>query len=286
MKAPAALAAPARLHRETPDRGLRRVDPVMGTVVTIDVRDPGVDPAAADAALVYLHDIDARFSPFRPESEVSRLARGEIREDECSPDLRHVLSLCEDLRRTSDGYFDIRGHRPDGLLDPCGMVKGWAVEEASRIIEAAGARDYFINAGGDVIAAGGPEPGGSWRVGIRHPREVDRLAAVLAVRDRPIAHGPATDGAAVAHGGRARPHVGGRLCDGRIRDGGGRDRLGGPARGLRRVRDHRRRSHTLDRRSRQAAGMIVACARDTRATVGPWLERHQGGRGAPAPHRG
>jgi thiamine biosynthesis lipoprotein len=187
MNAPTALTAPARLHREAADRGLHRVEPVMGTVVTIDVRDHDVDPGAVGAALAYLHDIDARFSPFLPDSEVSRLARGEIREDECSTDLRHVLSLCEDLRRTSDGYFDIRGHRPDGLLDPCGMVKGWAVEEASRIIEAAGARDYFINAGGDVIAAGGPEPGGSWRVGIRHPRESDRLAAVLAVRDRAVA---------------------------------------------------------------------------------------------------
>jgi thiamine biosynthesis lipoprotein len=159
----------------------------MGTVVTIDVRAPDADPAGVSAALAYLHDIDARFSPFLPDSEVSRLARGEIREDECSTDLRHVLALCEDLRRTSDGYFDVRRHRPDGLLDPCGMVKGWAVEEASRILEAAGARDYFINAGGDVIAAGGPVPGGAWRVGIRHPREADRTAAVLAVRDRAVA---------------------------------------------------------------------------------------------------
>jgi len=187
MNGPGTIAAPAGPLLEAPNRGPLRVERVMGTVVTIDVRDPGVDPAAADAALAYLHDIDARFSPFRPDSEVSRLARGEIREDECSTDVRHVLALCEDLRRTSDGYFDIRGHRPDGLLDPCGMVKGWAVEEASRILEAAGASDYFINAGGDVIAAGGSVPGGAWRVGIRHPREVDRLAAVLAVRDRAVA---------------------------------------------------------------------------------------------------
>jgi FAD:protein FMN transferase len=159
----------------------------MGTVVTIDVRDPGVDPAAVDEAFAYLHDIDARFSPFRHDSEVSRLARGEIGEGACSADLRLVLALSEDLRRTSGGFFDIRGHRPDGVLDPCGMVKGWAVEEASLRLDAAGATDYFINAGGDVVAAGGPEPGRAWRVGIRHPFEADRLAAVLAVRDRSVA---------------------------------------------------------------------------------------------------
>jgi FAD:protein FMN transferase len=193
-------AEPTRSTR----RGPFRVDRVMGTVVTIDVRDPGVDRAAVDGAFAYLHDVDARFSPFRPGSEVSRLAHGEIDEDACSPDLRHVLALCDDLRRTSGGFFDIRRHRLDGLLDPCGMVKGWAVEEASMLLEAAGATDYFIGAGGDIVAAGGPAPDRPWRVGIRHPFEADRVAAVLEVRDR----GVATSGA-YERGDHIRdPHTG------------------------------------------------------------------------------
>jgi len=159
----------------------------MGTVVTIDVRDPAVDPAVLDVAVAYLHDVEARFSTYRADGEVSRLGRGELREDECSADVRHVLALSEELRRTSDGHFDIRRHRADGVLDPSGLVKGWSIEEASLLLEAGGARNYAINAGGDIIARGEPEPGRAWRVGIRHPRITDRLAATLWVRDLAVA---------------------------------------------------------------------------------------------------
>jgi thiamine biosynthesis lipoprotein len=159
----------------------------MGTVVTIDVRDTAVDPAVLDVAVAYLHDVEARFSTFRADTEISRLGRGELREEQCSPDVRHVLALCEDLRRTSGGHFDVRRHRADGVLDPSGLVKGWSIEEASLLLEAGGARNYAINAGGDIIARGEPEPGRPWRVGIRHPRIADRLAATLQVRDLAVA---------------------------------------------------------------------------------------------------
>ena len=72
-------------------------------------------------------------------------------------------------------------------LDPSGYVKGWAVEEAAWRLDDAGARDYLINAGGDVVARGEATPGHRWRVGIRHPDEPDKVAAVLAVRDGAVA---------------------------------------------------------------------------------------------------
>lgn len=168
-------------------RDLHRVEQVMGTVVSVSVRSPDLDRAALHRLFAYLHEVDRRFSPYKPDSEVSRLIRGELSEADASPDLRAILGLCEDLHRTSGGYFDIRSHRADGRPDPTGLVKGWAVEQASWLLESAGARDYHLNAGGDVIAAGEAEPGRAWRVGIRHPRQVDRLAAVLAVRDRAVA---------------------------------------------------------------------------------------------------
>ncbi len=169
-----------------PFMGMSRVEPVMGTMVGIDVRDP-VGPAILDDAFAYLHAIDARFSPYRPDSEISRLARGELDEAACGDDVRLVLALCDDFQRTTGGYFDARRHRLDGRLDPSGLVKGWSVEEASLLIEAAGARNFAINAGGDIIAAGEREPDRPWRIGIRHPGRIDRLAVVLAVRDAAVA---------------------------------------------------------------------------------------------------
>ncbi|MGA3029294.1 MAG: FAD:protein FMN transferase [Candidatus Limnocylindrales bacterium] len=171
----------------TPLPGLRRVEQIMGTAISLDVRNAAIPKSALEHAFDYLRGVDLRFSPYKPESEVSRLIRGEIEEADCTPELRRVLDLCDEVRRTSDGYFDIRAHRPDGRPDPTGLVKGWALENAGRILEDAGARDYCINGGGDIVARGEPAPGKAWRVGIQHPLIPDRLATVLEIRDGAVA---------------------------------------------------------------------------------------------------
>ena len=159
----------------------------MGTAISLDLRSPAVPPAAIEAAFDHLRDIDARFSTSRADSEISRLGWGELSAADCSPDVREVLARCEELRALSRGYFDIRAHRADGRLDPSGFVKGWAVEAAARILDAAGARNYCLNAGGDVIARGEPTPGSPWRIGIRHPEIPDQVATVLEARDMAVA---------------------------------------------------------------------------------------------------
>jgi thiamine biosynthesis lipoprotein len=164
-----------------------RVEEVMGTVVSFDIRPPLVAGSALDAACAVLHDIDRRFSLYRPDSEFSRLARGELAEAELSEDARWVLTICDGLARTSGGAFDARRHRLDGIVDPSGFVKGWAVEQAARRLDDTGASNYAIAAGGDVLTRGAPAPGEPWRVGIRHPGRADRVAAVLAIRGGALA---------------------------------------------------------------------------------------------------
>jgi len=181
----------------------------MGTAISLDLRDPAVPSAAVDAMFDHLRDIDDRFSTYRPDSEISRLGRGELTPDFCSPDVRDVLERCEALRSLSHGYFDIRASRADAGLDPSGFVKGWAVEAAAAILDAAGARNYCLNAGGDVITRGQPEPGRRWRVGIRHPDLPDMLATVLETRDLAVA----TSGTYERGEHITNPHTG-RLPDG------------------------------------------------------------------------
>jgi len=169
---------------------VRRVEHLMGTVVSVDVRQPapaGVVAAAFDGFFATLRDIEARFSPFLADSEISRIADGRLDERAASRDVRFVLAACDHLTETSDGAFDARRHRVDGRLDPSGFVKGWAIDEASRHLDDAGLRCYAINAGGDVVVRGTPQPDRGWLVGIRHPSIRDRLAARLEVRDGAIA---------------------------------------------------------------------------------------------------
>ncbi|EST34613.1 FAD:protein FMN transferase [Streptomyces roseochromogenus] len=136
--------------------------------------------AATDAVFAWLREVDARFSPFKPDSEVSRYGRGEVADGELSADLTEVLGLCADLRRATGGAFDVR--LPGRGFDPCAVVKGWSVQRAAELLTAAGARRFCLNAGGDVVVSGGP-----WRVGIRHPEQADRVCAVLAVTDGAVA---------------------------------------------------------------------------------------------------
>jgi FAD:protein FMN transferase len=150
---------------------------IMGMPIGIDTRDPG--GATVDAAFDWLRQVDATFSTYREDSDISRLDRGELTLAECAPEVDAVLAECVVLGRATHGYFSVR---PAGRLDPSGFVKGWAVAGAARRLAEAGAERFCINAGGDVVARGGP-----WRVGVRHPVEPDRLAAVLAVQDLAVA---------------------------------------------------------------------------------------------------
>lgn len=167
--------------------GHLRVEQIMGTAIGIDLRDDQIAPAAVSRAFASLRQADARFSTYRRDSEVSRLGRGELTLDQCSLELRQVLILAEQLREASGGHFDVRHAAADGGLDPSGLVKGWAVEEAAWILDAAGARNFAINAGGDIVVRGEPQPGEPWRIGIRHPEIVDALAHVLEVSSGAVA---------------------------------------------------------------------------------------------------
>jgi thiamine biosynthesis lipoprotein len=154
---------------------------IMGMPIGIDVRDPGID---VEPAFAWLREVDATFSTYRDDSEISRLDRGEITIADCRPDVDEVLRRCMALERETRGYFSVR---PAGHLDPSGLVKGWAVDGAARRLAAAGAVNFCVNAGGDVVARGRPSPDRLWRIGIRHPEDLEQLAAVVAVEDLAVA---------------------------------------------------------------------------------------------------
>jgi FAD:protein FMN transferase len=163
-----------------------RVEQIMGMPIAIDVRDPLVDPGAVEAAFAWLRLVDATFSTYKDDSEISRLNRGELAEADSSPEVQEVLLRCEQLREETGGYFDAGAPLP-GAVDPSGLVKGWSIDQAASILDASGARNYYLNAGGDIRVRGCPETGRPWRVGIQHPLAADRVAAVVEANDLAIA---------------------------------------------------------------------------------------------------
>ena len=155
---------------------LLRVEECMGTVFTIDVRAPGVSDGVVDEVVAWLHQVDATFSTYRPDSPVSRLAAGELALADCPGVVREVLDQCERFRVVTDAFFDCRFA---GRLDPSGYVKGWAIEHASDLLERNGSRNHCINGGGDVQCVGHPEPSDEWTVGIVDPHRRDQLVATV-----------------------------------------------------------------------------------------------------------
>ncbi|WP_353946983.1 FAD:protein FMN transferase [Streptomyces sp. HUAS MG91] len=146
----------------------------MGTVFSFTVRDSPTPPLrrALDDAEALLHHVDRVFSTYREDSAVSALVRGERVPDAWWPEVDEVLELCARAERESEGWFSARH---SAALDPSGVVKGWAVERAARLLCDAGAAAVCVNGGGDVQLHGGP-----WRVGIAHPLEPGAVAAVVA----------------------------------------------------------------------------------------------------------
>ncbi|MFF3324239.1 FAD:protein FMN transferase [Streptomyces sp. NPDC002889] len=148
----------------------------MGTVFSFDVRvaadgDTERVRAGLVAAVAGLHRADEIFSTYRQDSQISRLARGELTLRDCDFEVPEVLGQCEDEERLSDGWFSARY---GGVLDPTGLVKGWAVERAVRMLASSGAAAVCLNGGGDIQLYGGP-----WRVGISDPLHPGGLATVV-----------------------------------------------------------------------------------------------------------
>ena len=170
--------------------GYQHVEHVMGMAVTIDVhddcRDAGVDRPGLSEVIDWLHHVDATFSTYRLDSPISRLGRAEITLDDVSDEVIDVLVLCDRLVDETGGAFDAFSvPAPNGtMLDPSGVVKGWAIERAARILEEHGLGRFVVNAGGDIVVRGSKLSGEPWTVGIRHPERPDRLAVRLSV------HGP------------------------------------------------------------------------------------------------
>ena len=154
----------------------RRVETCMGTVFSFDVRAPGVDRRALEEVIAWLHWVDATFSTYRADSEISRLGRGELAITACAAEVVEILDRCAELEGETDGYFSARAA---GTLDPSGLVKGWAIQRASDMLQAAGSVNHCVNGGGDVQCVGSPAPGTPWRIGIAHPLQRAEYAGIV-----------------------------------------------------------------------------------------------------------
>ncbi|MFP5311806.1 MAG: FAD:protein FMN transferase, partial [Actinomycetes bacterium] len=163
----------------------------MGTVIGLTMPldspaegQPGFDELGAATAVVehLFRDLDETFSLYRPDSEASKLARGDVKLPQASAQMRARYAEAHDWRLRTEGAFT--PERPDGVLDLSGLIKGHAIREAGTSLLALGRRDWCLNAGGDVLVSGSPNGSATrgsaapWKAGIVDP--ADRRTLITA----------------------------------------------------------------------------------------------------------
>ena len=157
---------------------------VMGMPVTVEIAGRAHD-ALFEAVFAHFAAVDARFSLYRPGSEICAINAGRVALSEASEAMREVLAIAERTKLETGGFFDVR--RADGGLDPSGIVKGWAIRDAAAMLRAAGAMDFYVDAGGDIQASGKAPGGADWRAGIRNPFNAREIVKAVTLGDGAIA---------------------------------------------------------------------------------------------------
>jgi thiamine biosynthesis lipoprotein len=165
----------------------------MGMPISLALRgrhaDGPLGQEAWRAVVDELREVDATFSTYRENSVISRLRRDEITPAECPADVREVLALGREAERQSGGAFSIALPASDGSrrIDPTGIVKGWAVERASRLLSALDDTDFCLSAGGDMTCHVADPHRAPWRIGIENPHDTTSLIATVPLRSGAIA---------------------------------------------------------------------------------------------------
>ncbi|MDB5187628.1 MAG: thiamine biosynthesis protein [Candidatus Kaiserbacteria bacterium] len=155
---------------------------IMGMPVTVDI--VGGTSNDLENIFQYFVSIDERFSTYKVDSEISKINRGETQPDAYSPEMLEVLKLSEQTKQDTGGYFDIK--TPDGLLDPSGLVKGWAINNAANMLRQQEYQHFWVEAGGDIQTSGKNSERVEWSVGIRNPFKPEEIVKVVYPRDEGI----------------------------------------------------------------------------------------------------
>ena len=147
--------------------------------ITVEI-DDCLDERIFDDVFAYFNYVDEKFSPFKSSSELTKINSGQVSKENYSSDMQTIFALAEETKKITVGYFDITAR--DGKINPSGLVKGWSIYNAAKIIENKGIKDFYVEAGGDIQARGK-----TWKIGIKNPFEQKKIVKVLKLKDMGIA---------------------------------------------------------------------------------------------------
>lgn len=155
----------------------------MGMPVIVNVVDKNVTNEDISEVFSYLHYIDEKFSTYKKNSEISRINRGELKEKDYSNDMKTIFDLSKKTKKETKGYFDIN---INGVLDPSGIVKGYAINQAAKILKKKGFKNFYAEIAGDIEICG-KNNNKNWKVGIQNPFNQKEIIKIVHLTNRGIA---------------------------------------------------------------------------------------------------
>jgi thiamine biosynthesis lipoprotein len=209
----------------------------MGCLYSIKIVAETRELAAPHAAAAYrrIAALDAKFSDYKPDSEINQLGPnlGPGAPQAASADVFACLEASQRFWKWSDGVFDVtlgtctklwRQSRKSGVLpepdvlaasrehtgfrhlrlqkdtksvlsnvagiqfDFGGIAKGFALDEASKLLLAAGQKDFLLDAGGQIVGMGHAPGTTGWKVAIeRLPQETNASTVVVVLQNQHLA---------------------------------------------------------------------------------------------------
>jgi thiamine biosynthesis lipoprotein len=157
---------------------------IMGMPITIEIVDRKATKQDLNEVFAYFLSIDKQFSPFKKFSEVSLINKGKLAPINYSPQMQEVLELSAQTKKETNGFFDVYH---ENTFNPSGLVKGWAINNAAKILSVKGFQNFYINAGGDIQTKGLNIDNKPWLIGIRNPFQKTNLVKVVSLTNTAIA---------------------------------------------------------------------------------------------------
>jgi len=208
-------------RREQPLQRTRLLLGTVVEITVYDQRPQRFAPAV-EAAFDEMSRLEALTSFYRRDSDAARLSamRGDLA---VAPETLEILAQGLEVGKASDGAFDMTlgrlkalwgfgsAHprlpapseieaalaasgqgvlavadgrvikRTNAWIDLGGIAKGYIIDHAVAVLKQAGVTCAAVNAGGDLRLIG--QRAAAWRIGIRHPRQVDVLLATLVLKE-------------------------------------------------------------------------------------------------------
>lgn len=156
---------------------MRSTFAALGTVVSLDA--DRLDAGALRAAQAAVERIDERYSLYRADAELARVAAGTLALSDASEELRDAYSQAHVWSALTDGAFT--ANRPDGVIDLSGLAKAFAIDDVGVVLDTSGAATWSVTIGGDILLSTRAAEVGH-AVGIVDPADRSTLVAAIELR--------------------------------------------------------------------------------------------------------